>query len=197
MDFEAKKGLSRKQIREIARIVRKLLKIRTIKFPVLEVLEKLTCLYPDNLYYVIEADDDFRNNVMAYLEIESEYSYCIHIRESVYNGAVKGRKDCLGFICHEISHFILIFILDNGPKISLNEFKMACERALKQDKIPPYLSTEWQAMALCGELMIPYEECKDKTFRQISFITKSSKKQIEFFLNKVVKNDDKRKKTHF
>ena len=42
-------------------------------------------------------------------------------------------------------------------------------------------------MALCGEIMIPYEKCKDYSFRQIVSRTDSSDEQAKYFLRWVVK----------
>ena len=109
--------------------------------------------------------------------------YCIHIRESVYIGAVEGKGDCLGFINHEICHFILIHILGIGPSNSNPTYA----RTVKTNAIPKYKSMEWQAKALCGELMIPYERCKNLTFKQIIYRTGSSKEQVNYFLDKVIK----------
>ena len=46
---------------------------------------------------------------------------------------------------------------------------------------------EWQAMALCGEIMIPYEKCKNYSFNQIVSRTYSSDEQTKYFLRWVVK----------
>ena len=46
MDYESNISLSRMQIREIANFARKMLKIKTIKFPVLKALEMLIDKFP-------------------------------------------------------------------------------------------------------------------------------------------------------
>lgn len=181
MDYEARVGLSRLQIRKLANLIRIIFKIHTLKFPILIILNILEKKYGDVLYVAIEPDDWFEKNVMAFLEIEEDM-YCIHIRESVYVGAVNGKGDCLGFINHEICHFILIHIFGIGPA-NINPIYSRSVRA-----IPEYKSMEWQAKALCGELMIPYERCKKLTFKQIVHRTGSSKEQVNYFLNNVIKN---------
>lgn len=186
MDYEAKVGLSRSEVRTIAFLIRKMLKIQGLEFPVLKVLDKLEILYPENIYFVVEEDSLFEENVRAYLEPESESLYCIHIRQSVYNGALKGRGDCLGFINHEIAHFCLIFIFGIVPKLFQYGISNIYPREIKERKITPYKSMEWQAKALCGELMIPFDRCKDMSLDQIILYTKSSKEQALYFLNKVV-----------
>ena len=54
----------------------------------------------------------------------------------------------LGFICHEICH---IFLFKIG-------FTPVYERSFADNTIPAYCSVEWQAKALCAEVMIPYQE---------------------------------------
>jgi len=70
MDYESQLSLSRIQIRKISKFARGLLKIKTIKFPVLKALEKLIDKFPNNLYYCILSDDKFEKNVMAELVSE-------------------------------------------------------------------------------------------------------------------------------
>lgn len=188
MDYKSKLSLSRIQIREISKFSRRLLKIKTVKFPVLKALEKLINKFPKNLYYCILPDDEFETNVMAELVPEGNDVYCIRIRETVYEKAVKGDRASLGFICHEMCHFILIHIFDAGP-VYRNESGLVYARSFKDRELPRYKSMEWQAMALCGELMIPYEKCKNYTFKQIVSRTDSSNEQTKYFLRWVVKSE--------
>lgn len=143
MDYEAIRGLSRLQIRKLSVIIRKMLRIRTLKFPVLKAIDRLERLYPNNIYYVSEEDSLFEKSVPAYLEQESENMYCIHIRQSVYDGALKGRGDCLGFITHEIAHFCLIHICGIGPKSFKFGNSIIYGRKTRERKIPSYKSMEW------------------------------------------------------
>lgn len=187
MDYESRLSLSRMQIREISKFVRKLLKIKTVKFPVLKALEMLIDKFPNNLYYRILPDDEFEVNVMAELVLEENNVYYIKIRQTVYEKAVKGDRASLGFICHEMCHFILIHIFDAGPVLYKGENGLTYARTLNDKELPRYKSMEWQAMALCGEIMIPYEKCKNYSFKQIVSITESSNEQTKYFLKWVVK----------
>lgn len=189
MDYESRLTLSRIQIREISLFVRKLLKIESVKFPVLKALEKLIDKFPKNLYYCILPDKEFETNVMAELVPEGNDIYCIKIRETVYDKAVNVDRASLGFICHEMCHFILIHIFNAGPLLYKCENGLVYARSLKDNELPRYKSMEWQAMALCGELMIPYEKCKNYTFKQIVSGTDSSNKQTKYFLRWVVKSE--------
>ena len=187
MDYESRLSLNRIQVREISKFARRMLKIKTVKFPVLKALEKLIDKFPNNLYYRILPDDEFETNVMAELVPEGNDVYCIKIRETVYEKAVNGDRASLGFICHEMCHFILIHIFDAGPVMYLNKSGLAYARSFKDKELPRYKSMEWQAMALCGEIMIPYEKCKDYSFKQIVSRTYSSDEQTKYFLRWVVK----------
>lgn len=187
MDYESRLSLSRIQVREISRFARRMLKIKTVKFPVLKALERLIDKFPNNLYYRILPDDEFETNVMAELTPEGDDVYCIKIREKVYEKAVNCDRACLGFICHEMCHFILIHIFEASPVLKVNESGLAYARSFKDRELPLYKSMEWQAMALCGEIMIPYEKCKKYSFRQIVSRTHSSDEQTKYFLKWVVK----------
>lgn len=178
MDYETK-GISRKKIRIIARIIRKYLKIRTIRFPVMNVLEQLVVEFEDILVYEVLPDEKFDKNVMAFIETYDYCSYNIKIRESVYIGALDKKGDCLGFINHEIAHFILMHIFGMKPIINCNTGTDRC--------IPAYKSMEWQAKALCGELMIPYEKCMNRDLDNIIKVTGSSREQALYFKSKVCK----------
>ena len=187
MDYESKLSLSRIQIRKISKFTRELLKIKTIEFRVLKSLEKLISKFPNNLYYNILPDCDFEKNVMAKLVEEEKDFYCINIRETIYEKAVCGDRACLGFICHEMCHFILIHIFGASPTMSVNEKGLVFTRSFKNNELPRYKSMEWQAMALCGEIMIPYEKCKNFSFKQIVKKTNSSDEQTKYFLKWIAK----------
>ena len=188
MDYEARIGLSREKIRILSVFVRKILQVKTLKFPVLKVLDKLELLFPENFYYVSEEDCFFEKSVPAYIEQEGPNEYCIHIKQSVYDGALKGRGDCLGFINHEIAHFCLIHIFNIGPKSIKFGNSIIYSREPKEGKIPPFKSMEWQAKALCGELMIPFDKCKDMSYWEIIYKTNSSGEQAAYFVDTVVPN---------
>lgn len=189
MDYESRLSLSRMQIREISKFARRLLKIKTVKFPVLKALEKLIDKFSNNLYYRVLSDDEFETNVMAEIVPEGNDVYCIKIRETVYEKAVNGDRASLGYICHEMCHFILIHIFDAGPVMYVDKIGLAYTRSFKDNELPRYKSMEWQAMALCGEIMIPYEKCKNYTFKQIVSRTYSSNEQTKYFLRWVVKSE--------
>lgn len=174
IDYETK-PLTRKRIRLMANIIRTAFKIESLEFPAIKMLDILEQLFGVN--YDILPDDEFGIGVMAYFE-QNDSECSIYIRESVYNAACNGSGKDIGFITHEISHFFLIKIFNFGP---------IYRKSIKNKKIPAYKSIEWQAKALCGELMIPYNEFKNASIEEICEKTNSSYAQAEYFINNVVK----------
>ena len=68
-------------------------------------------------------------------------------------------------IMHEICHVIL-FMLGYLPFF---------DRAYKNNELKPYESIEWQAKALAGEVLNPYEKTRGMTLEQIMKRCKVSK----------------------
>ena len=190
MDYETSTILERLQIRMISILFRKMFKIKKILFPVLKVLELLVNKFEKNLYYDVQEDDKFQKNVMAELVVEDTDKYCIRIRQSVFDKALNGDRASLGYICHEMCHFFLIHVVGIGPKLYVAADNMVYARTIDDRIIPAYKSMEWQAKALCGEVMIPYEKCKNYSLDKIISKTQSSTEQARYFINKVVKGDD-------
>lgn len=187
MDYETSYILTREQIRDISLLFRKMFKVRTILFPVMKILDLLEQRFSENLYYYVDDDENFDRRVMAALETEEDDNHFhIRIRESVYNKALKGDRACIGYICHEMCHFILIYICGIGPKQYISAEGISYARSVETKSIPAYKSMEWQAMALCGEVMIPFERCKNYSLNQLISRTKSSTKQAKYFLEHVV-----------
>lgn len=52
---------------------------------------------------------------------------------------------------------------------------------MKDRIIPACRSMEWQAKAMCGELMIPIEECYNMSIEEIMITTNSSYQQSKYF----------------
>lgn len=53
MDYESRLSLSRIQVREISKFARRMLKIKTVKFPVLKALEKLIDKFPNKIFIIV------------------------------------------------------------------------------------------------------------------------------------------------
>lgn len=149
MDYKTK-PVSRKELRFFALFLRDLCGVPlTGKFPVLTVLERLSDIFPNCNYEVVENYALPRQTVARCIYNELG-GFTIEIKEYVYNQAYEENGACLGFICHEICH-ILLFNIGYTPVL---------ERSFANNKLPAYESVEWQAKALCGEVMIPFEESR-------------------------------------
>lgn len=186
MDYETSVILGRYQIRLIAGLFRKMFNIKTVVFPVMKVLEMLVTRFEKKLFYVVEEDSLFEKGVMAEL-VSEEDIYYIRIRQGVYDKANDGDRASICYICHEMCHFFLIHVMGIGPKMFCTSEGLVYTRKVVEKTIPSYKSMEWQTKALCGEVMIPYRKCKNYTYKQIVYRTKSSNSQAKYFIEKVLK----------
>lgn len=157
MDYLTK-PVSRAQLRMFSAIFRYLFGETdcTKPFPVLYVLERLPDIFKGTTYLVLE-DSKFAANIAARCIPDGNGNFVIEIRESVYNGARKNIGAYLGHICHEICH-VFLFKLGYTP---------ITERSFGSKEIPAYRSVEWQAKALCGEVLMPYAETATMTREEI------------------------------
>lgn len=157
MDYKTK-PTSRRDLRRYAKIVRRLFGVpSTGPFPVLDVLDRLGDVFP-NCRYIIVEDKALPPQTMARCVSNDAGGYTVEIKQSVYDGAYKKHIGAfLGFICHEICH---VFLFKAG-------FTPIHERSFADKMLPAYCSVEWQAKALCGEVMIPYRESAGMSMGEI------------------------------
>lgn len=151
MDYPTK-SISRSELRKLAPIFRSLFDIKnTGPFPVLTALELLPDVFEGCNHEIVE-DEALPAKTMAECSRNDNLDgYTIKIKKSVYDGAYKHNNGaCLGFICHELCH---IFLFKIG-------FTPIHARSFDDNKLIPCHSVEWQAKALAGEVMIPYDESK-------------------------------------
>jgi hypothetical protein len=142
-------------------------------------LEKLPDIV-DNTNFEIVDDDDLPANVFAQCFPKPEGGFVIQIKKTVYNGACyDDNYVLLCFICHEICHVLLFWI----------GFTPVSTRAFGDTEIEPFRSVEWQAKALTGEVMIPYEASKGMTSKAIVEKYHVTKKSADYR----VKQDKKKK----
>lgn len=126
-------------------------------FPVIKALEKVPDVFKGTVFSILE-DADMPANVPAKCYPDSAGNFTIEIKNSVYEGARKHKIGAyLGFICHEICH-VFLYKIGYTPII---------ERSFDNNEIVPYCSVEWQAKALCGEVMMPYEATKEMSVEEI------------------------------
>lgn len=150
MDYKTK-PTSRKDLRKYAIIFRNIFEVPlTGAFPVLEVLDKISEVFKGSKYEIVD-DDKMPLKTMARCVSNDEGGYTVEIKETVYLGAYERKIGAfLGFICHEICHLFLFCI----------GFTPSFERTFADNELPAYCSVEWQAKALCAEVMIPFNESK-------------------------------------
>ncbi|MCR5836160.1 MAG: ImmA/IrrE family metallo-endopeptidase [Lachnospiraceae bacterium] len=172
MDYKTR-PLSRRTIRRLSKYLRKAFGVSVEgPFPVMECLDKLKDVFKNCNYDVLE-DNEFEKNVMARCVPNDFGGYTIEIRESVYEGAYKKRIGAyLGFICHEICH-VFLFRIGYTPVF---------ERSFKDNTINRSRSVEWQAKALCGETMVPFEESKGMGVERLMSYYRVSKGFADFRL---------------
>ncbi|WP_419020051.1 ImmA/IrrE family metallo-endopeptidase [Intestinimonas butyriciproducens] len=166
--------LSRKQIREYARCIRRALKIEGLLwFPVEQFLETLHLLTNDeDLYFQIIPDDEWNQppNRHAYFDLNDD---CIYIKESIYVGACNGNGRDRMTIVHECAHVLLI-----------RHSHLTLARSFDDD-IPIYCDPEWQAKCLAGELMVPADRVQGISASDVSARCGVSKEAARYQLNKI------------
>lgn len=156
MDYVTKK-MSRNDARSFAVILRQLFGLPEYgSFPVMQALEKVPDIFKGCYVTVIE-DSEMPDNIPARCLPIAENIFVIEIAESTYVKAMNGVGACLNHICHEICHVFLFFL----------GYTPIFERSFGNREIPPYCSVEWQAKAVCGEVMMPYEETKNLSVDEI------------------------------
>lgn len=157
MDYKTN-ALSRKDIRKFSLIFRKIFKVdATSPFPVLHSLERLPDVFCNCNFEILD-DNLFSKTTMARCIPNDLGGFTIQIKASIYRGAYEKHIGAyLGFICHEICH---IFLFKIG-------YKPIYERSFSNGELSAYESVEWQAKALCGEVMMPYEATEKMTVSEI------------------------------
>lgn len=148
MDYRTK-PTSRNDLRRYAKLFRKIFGVSQAgPFPVLEVLDRLPDIFPGCNFLIVE-DSDLPPKTMAQCSPNENGGFTIEIKNSVYVGAFEKQIGAfLGFICHEICHVFLFAI----------GFTPIYARSFDDSEIPAYCSVEWQAKALCAEVMIPFDD---------------------------------------
>ncbi|MBQ7529250.1 hypothetical protein IJT10_05045 [bacterium] len=158
MDYVTK-ATNRSVLRRLAIRFRKICKAPlTGSFPVLNALEILPDIFPGSVYTIVE-DDELPPKTMAQCVFNEFGGFTVEIKESVYKGAYEHNVGALrGFICHEMCH---VFLFEEGFK-PIKEIE-----GVSKNEVPAYQSVEWQAKALCAEVMVPYEESKGMKIKDI------------------------------
>lgn len=164
MDYKTK-SISRKTLRELAVVFRRLFHCKKkYCFDVIGAFERISVKFPMITTTVVE-DHEIEGNIPGRCIPDYNGRYLIEIKNSVYEGALKNVGGYRAHILHEMCHAFLCLL----------GFTPILECSFKNNDLKPYESMEWQAKALCGEIMMPYEETKNLTVDQIMKKCKVSK----------------------
>lgn len=148
---------SRLDLRMLAQEFRRKINLKGPFLDIIGLLDLLPSLFPGkNITYDVIDDitwDRYLNkNAHASYNLEKKV---IYIRESIFERACQGKGRDRFTIAHEIAHAMLL----EKAKINFNRSS--------SNKIPSYKDPEWQANCLAGELLIPYERCKNMSVDEI------------------------------
>lgn len=130
-------AMSRAAIRSVAHTVHDMLGPREY-FPIIQVVELLFPKLCEGFELHIRSVSEMGNNHGLTIPQHNQ----IHLREDVYEGAINGLGRDRMTVAHEVGHFIL-------------HRNVPLARALGDARtIKAYCSSEWQANAFGGELLI-------------------------------------------
>lgn len=167
MDYMTK-PINRFEIRVIAKWFRTRFDCKNkLRFDVIDAFERFPCLASNVVTQVIDDNDTscMPLNIPSSCTETLDGTLEIRIREKVYDGACLGVGGYRAHILHEMCHAVLITM----------GFRPIAARAFNNNQIEPFRSMEWQAKALAGEILVPYEETKEMSLKQIMFYCKVSK----------------------
>ena len=123
----------------------------------MDAFEKVHSLFP-NIYTEVVEDGELEcNNPARCLPDFANNEYLIQVKNSVYEGACAKVGGYRAHILHEICHAVLCIL----------GFVPIMDRQFKNNEIKCFESMEWQAKALCGEILMPYEETKNLSVNEI------------------------------
>lgn len=170
MDYRTK-PTSRVELRAIATFIRKIFKCKNkYYFDVVKAFESIPIIFPMVTTEIVPDDEPDMEDVPATIIPDMTGNYHIKIKEYVYDGAyfykIGGYRN---HIMHEMAHVVL-FLLGFDPRL---------DRTYKNNELKPYESIEWQAKALAGEVLIPYESTKGISSERIQKLCKVSKDAAE------------------
>ena len=164
MDYKTK-PISRENLRIIAKFIKTKFGCKNkYRFDVIDAFERIHNLFPQITVEVVD-DDKLNTNNPARCVPDGLGNYHIEVQNRVYQGACRGTGAYRDHIMHEICHAILCIL----------GFTPIFERAFKETDLKPYESMEWQAKALCGEVLVPYDNIYGLSIKQIMNYCKVSK----------------------
>jgi hypothetical protein len=148
--METADSLSRKKTRAIAKFIRSLLGINELYADVPKMLENMTKEFTDFNYEIVEDEELPEGDYGTFIPNYETNQHVVKIPNRVYlaacsNGSTSGRDRMT--IVHEIAHYFLIIYFKYKP---IEKFG--------RGKVPRAKDPEWQAMAVAGEIMMPFNE---------------------------------------
>ncbi len=136
--------LSRADIRDFAREVRKAFHWDEAYFPVVDIVDLALPSMDDSFSLVIEEKAVMGADHGRTMPDQN----IIMLRRDVYDGACEGRGRDRMTIAHELGH---LFIHSN----------LSLTRRISREEIPPFRSSEWQANCFGGELLVSVDHVGD------------------------------------
>lgn len=159
---------SRLYLRDIANKFRETFFQTGLCVNVLSLVEVFPVYFPKCVIAIVP-DEEMEEGTPTTIEenlLEDTGTYTIRIKESVYERAYKGSGGDRMHIVHEMAHYILIEEYNFKPLTARSYGNVVV-------RYKP-CSMEWQAKALAGEIMMPYELTKDMDFISIAIKCKVS-----------------------
>ena len=153
---------SRLFLRDVAKKFRERFFQNGLYVNVLSLVEVFPVYFPKCVIVVVP-DEEMEDGTPTTIEenlLDETGLYTIRIKESVYERACKGSGGDRMHIIHEMSHYILIEEYGFKPLTARSYGNIVV-------RYKP-CSMEWQAKALAGEIMMPYEETSGMTEFEIS-----------------------------
>lgn len=145
---------SSKQLKLYAKNIRNLFKCKTLKFPIIDILEDMQ--NNENFFDFEYQILDDQNVIFSDGEL-AKYDFStntLFIKESQFDGACCDDPRCRFTLTHELCHFFLMTVTGRHPKES-------------EEKPEAYKDPEWQANALAGYILVPPEETNTMSIEEI------------------------------
>ncbi|MCK9622901.1 MAG: ImmA/IrrE family metallo-endopeptidase [Methylobacter sp.] len=141
-------AMQRVQIRDVAKNIRRINKEMTGQdapfFPIVQFLDvTLTKHMEDFILEILDEDEMGDAHGMTYPD-----EHLIQVRSDVYKQACRHQGRDRMTLAHELGHYVL-------------HSNIGMARMAPVELIKPWRSSEWQAKALAGELLIPVEHIYD------------------------------------
>jgi len=142
------------QLKVYAENIRNMFKCKTLKFPIIDVLEFMQN-NQDFLGFEYQVLDDFdeifKEGELAKYDFNSNILF---IKESQFDGACEDDPRCRFTLTHELCHFFLMTVTGRHPKES-------------EEKPKVFQDPEWQANALAGYILVPPKEIEKLSVEEI------------------------------